>query len=132
MKGIRQRIRFKLRKITKARGAGGKPQYQMEDIILDNPTKLPIEQMNVLLAGIKLVKTYRPKRFSGRVAVYTARYPTVTEALKGPLDASQGWEKLVGGEVKVHIIDCAHRNIHLPPYCYRLAEKIEEELRQLD
>ena len=104
----------------------------MDDIILDNPAELPIEQMNVLLAGLKLIETYQPRRYSGSVAVYTARYPTISEALKGPLDPSQGWEKLAGGEVKVHIIDCAHRNIHLPPYCYRLAEKIEEELRQLD
>ena len=132
-KGIRQRIRLKLRQMTRRRdrSKGQVPQYKMDDIILDNPTVLPENQMKVLLAGIKIVSTYRPNRFSKNVVVYAARYPTITEAFKGSTDPTKGWQQLVEGEVKVHLIDCAHRNIHLPPYCYQLAEKINEELRLL-
>ena len=117
--------------LQRNRSKGQVPQYKMDDIILDNPTALPENQMKVLLAGIKIVSTYRPSPFSGNVVVFTARYPTITEAFKGSLDPSKGWKELVRGEVKVHLIDCAHRNIHLAPYCYQLAEKIDAELRLL-
>lgn len=101
-------------------------------VLLDDPTPLPRYQMDLLVIQRKAVSDFYPKPYPGKVTVFTALYPTVTKAFTSALDSAQGWENLALGGVKVHFIKSAHRNIHLPPYCYELAEKLEKDLQEAD
>lgn len=131
--GIRQRALKKLRfnSLTGRKLVGGK-NYQIDDIILDDPTPLPEYQMELLVSELNALSTYQPPRFQGDVVIFNSDYPTITQAFSGSLDQYLGWDRLVTGNIKAYSVHCSHRNIHLPPYCQELAGYLEEELHRAD
>jgi hypothetical protein len=80
-----------------------------------------------LLSQWQLMERYQPEPYAGDVAVYHAAYPTISQALTGPLDPKHGWQHLVKGSVNVRVVKSAHRNIHLPPYSASLASYMQED-----
>ncbi len=133
LKGIRQRILLKLRDTQRARKSKQQPvEYQMEDIILDNPTPLPDIQKEILLVELRMMENYVPRPFSGRVSVYTSRYPTISGAFSGPLDPTMGWTELARGGVSIYTVNSSHRNIHLAPNSTQLGRYIQEEMEKAD
>jgi thioesterase domain-containing protein len=130
LQGIRQRFFSKFRSILRSLNhkQDGKVEYQMSDIVLDDPTPLPDYQMKLLLAQLKAITNYQPEPYSGMVTVYNAYYPTISRALRGPVDDTQGWDQLTGGRVQTRVVKSSHRNIHLPPYCDALAQQLQVDL----
>jgi thioesterase domain-containing protein len=131
--GVWQRLRKKLRfnRFTKRKLIGAE-NYVVEDVILDNPTQLPDYQMNLLVTELNAISKYKPENYDGQVDVITSRYPTISQAINGPLDPFLGWDRLVRGKIKRYEVRSAHRNIHLPPYCFELADYLQDELKRAD
>ncbi len=133
MTGLRQRILSVIRTARRARQFNGKKvEYNHDDIILDDTTPLPDFQRDLLLKQVQMMESYFPTPYSGRMAVYAARYPTIMSAMFGPLDYELGWSGLVKGGLAVYIVNSGHRNIHLLPYARELAAAIQQELERAD
>jgi amino acid adenylation domain-containing protein len=128
--GIRQRLHNVFRNLSRSltRLRRGSVELQAKDIILDDPAPLPDLYNRILLSQWQLMERYQPEPYAGDVVVYHAAYPTISQALTGPLDLKHGWQHLVKGSVKVRVVESAHRNIHLPPYSASLAGYMQEDL----
>lgn len=131
--GIRQRLLNLFRSIYRRMQYRHVPvKYEMEDIILDDTTPLPDYQKDLLLKQVLMMEAYHPKPYPHHMALYLARYPTISGALFGPLDPTLGWDRLVQGGLTTSWIKSGHRNIHIPPHCAELADAISSDLRKAD
>lgn len=126
--GVRVRVQRKMQQWRKRmlRSLGHVAETTAQDLLADDLSVMPQHQLNLLQIHLRAMRTYQPQPYAGRVTLFAAHGKTISSALFGSLDPTQGWGQLTLGGVEIRLVDGGHRNIHLPPHVTSLATALRD------
>jgi enterobactin synthetase component F len=79
--------------------------------------------MDTFRNNTRLGKSFVPQRFHGDISLFVAN----RTAASPPIDA---WRPYVGGEIRLHFIDCAHENMMDPEPAAKIGSVLTSELNR--
>ena len=77
--------------------------------------------MDTFRNNTRLVRSYVPQRFHGDISLFVAMQTNS----KPPIDA---WRPYISGEMRIHLIDCAHENMMDPEPAAKIGGVLAGEL----
>jgi hypothetical protein len=108
------------------------PQDEVGANMLDSmPGSQDNEQQELLIVQ-QIQNNYHPKRYSGRVTVFSARLRESPHLFFESADRALGWRGLVQGGVDIHTFKGNHHSLYEPPYVTALAATLKKILQKLD
>jgi thioesterase domain-containing protein len=90
-------------------------------------SELPDETQN---ANVKAMRAYRPRPYTGNVHLFLAEDCYESVGVSAALDPRRGWQGLVTGQSKVHLISGDHHSMLSGEHAHAFAEKLKSCMRE--
>ena len=122
----RNRLRYRLKPLRQLFNHAPEPQFELTDVVEDDARLPPAQRAHMLRQALQL-RSYRPRRYDGRITVFRAR----AQSLVCSFDPLLGWGELAPGAVDCHVVAGSHHNLLLAPHVPDLARALRGSLHTL-